>query len=341
MFTLEERTEMARRSLKKVLNVKVMAFSGLLVDYAYEQNVATIVKGVRDITDFGYENILHQAGGSQKLGIDTFVLFAKPELAHVSSGVVKSIQKEHGLIHEYVTFYVKQNLELAISGQFIIGITGEIGAGKSFISELMVSTAKKMRVMCHNIDTDIIGKQILEELKEPVYFQIREQLSVRFGNKIRLKNGMINRKILGQIIFANSKDLQDFNRIMQNPILVRLKRELSGRKGIVILNGALFAESGMLHLCNNNIILVSCHKKIQQERLMKRGLDRYQVSHRIKSQYSFDQKKQIVKDSITAEMNGKLWIVDSSWPVGKGKIEGIIEYAKKLLKRSNGMSYRE
>jgi pantetheine-phosphate adenylyltransferase len=188
MFTLDERTEMAARSLKMVSNAKVMAFSGLLVDYAYEQTVATIVKGVRDITDFVYENILHQVGESQKLGIDTFILFAKPELAHVSSGVVKSIQKDHGLIHEYVTFYVKQNLELSISKQFIIGITGEIGAGKSFISDLMISTAKRMGVSCHNIDTDRIGNQILEELKEPRYLQIRDRLSERFGKNIRLKS---------------------------------------------------------------------------------------------------------------------------------------------------------
>jgi pantetheine-phosphate adenylyltransferase/dephospho-CoA kinase len=331
MFSLEERTEMARRSLKKIPNVKVQAINGLLVDYAYEQNISTIVKGVRDITDFGYENILHQVGESQKLGIDTFILFAKPELAHVSSGVVKAIQKEHGLIHDYVTLYVKQSLELTISRQFIIGVTGEIGVGKSYVSDLIVSTANKMGIPCHNIDLDRIGHQILEELKEPRYQQIRNDLINKFGKTIGLPNGMINRKALGQIVFTNSKKLQDLNQIMLKPILVRLKREFVDKKGIIILNGALLAEAGMLHLCNNNIILLSCQKNIQQERLKNRGLNKSQLLRRVKSQYSFEQKKKIIDGQIAAEMNGKLWTVDSSRQIESGKIAAILKYASTLL----------
>jgi pantetheine-phosphate adenylyltransferase len=331
MFTLERRVEMAQRSLKGVSNAKVRAFDGLLVDYAYEQDVSTIVKGVRDITDFGYENILHQVGESQKLGIDTFILFAKPELAHISSGVVKSIQKEHGLIHDYVTLFVKQCLESKISEQFVIGITGEIGVGKSHVADVMVSTAGKLGVPCHNVDLDRIGHQILGELKEPKYRQIRDRLSERFGKNIRLPGGMINRKLLGQIVFSNDRDLQDFNRVMLDPILVRLKRELVGKQGIVILNGALLAESRALYLCNNNVILVSCQKKIQEDRLKKRGLTMSQISRRIKSQYSFDQKKQMIGDRIAADKNGKLWVIDSSRPIETRKIAGIIEYAKGLL----------
>ena len=45
MFTLEERTELAKKALRKVNNAYVRSFQGLLVDYAYEQNVSTIVKG--------------------------------------------------------------------------------------------------------------------------------------------------------------------------------------------------------------------------------------------------------------------------------------------------------
>lgn len=74
---------MAKQSLTHIPNVEVVSFSGLLVDYAYENGVSVIVKGVRNGEDFNYENILHQVGESQKLGIDTFILFAKPALGHV------------------------------------------------------------------------------------------------------------------------------------------------------------------------------------------------------------------------------------------------------------------
>jgi pantetheine-phosphate adenylyltransferase len=44
-FDLEERTEMARRSLSHLSNVKVVSFKGLLVDYAYENDIHVIIKG--------------------------------------------------------------------------------------------------------------------------------------------------------------------------------------------------------------------------------------------------------------------------------------------------------
>jgi len=75
LFSLEEREEMARRSLANLKNVKVSSFTGLLVDFAYENNVDVIVKGVRSNQDFEYEHNLHLMSESQRLGIDTFLLF--------------------------------------------------------------------------------------------------------------------------------------------------------------------------------------------------------------------------------------------------------------------------
>ena len=98
LFSLEERMEMTRRALSQIPQAVVIAFEGLLVDYAYEQGIHVIVKGVRNANDFDYENILHLVGESQELGVDTYVLFARPELMHVSSSVIKALQKEEGFI---------------------------------------------------------------------------------------------------------------------------------------------------------------------------------------------------------------------------------------------------
>ena len=77
LFSQEERTEMARRSLLNLKNVEVKTFQGMLVDFAYENNIDVIVKGIRSTTDFEYEMSLHNLGESQKLGIDTFILFTQ------------------------------------------------------------------------------------------------------------------------------------------------------------------------------------------------------------------------------------------------------------------------
>jgi len=319
MFSLEERTEMAQRSLSKFPNVEVISFQGLLVDYAYENGIGVIVKGVRNSADFDYENILHQVGESQKLGIDTHILFARPELAHISSSAVKSIQKEQGLIHEYVPLYVKQCLEARMSGQYILGVTGEIGVGKSYVSQRFTQIGKSRGIQVHDIELDHIGHQIIEELKHPRYDEIRRQIAETFGGHVRREDGTIDRKSLGEIVFNDSDALKKLNSIMSTPLQVRLRRELYGKKGLILFNAALIAESDMAYLCNNNVVLIYANKQTQEARLTSRGLSQEKMQRRLRCQFDFKEKNERLQQAIERDNQGKIWVVDNS--EGKDEIE--------------------
>ncbi len=312
LFSREERMEMARRSLSHIINVEVVYFEGLLVDYAYEQGISVIVKGVRNSNDFDYENILHLVGESQELGIDTYFLFARPELVHVSSSTVKALQKEEGCIHHYVPLYVKQCLEARISGQYILGITGEIGSGKSRLSELFGDLARERDIEVHTIELDTLGNQILEEREEPSYHRVRERIVNEIGHNMQNADGTINRKNLGEIIYRDYEQLNKFNQVMEKPLIVRLRRELRGKRGLILINAALMAESKITYLCNNNVILVRCDKSSQERRIMERGFDKEQIRRRLASQYSEKEKREKIQSLISQENQGNLWIMDDS-----------------------------
>ena len=323
-FTLEERTDMARHVLTGLLNVEVTPFQGLLVDFAYENGAQIIVKGVRNSADFNYETILHQMGESQKLGIDTHILIARPELAHISSSSVKAMQKEHGLIHEFVPLYVKQCLEKKLSGQYIISVTGEIGSGKSYISRKLIELGAKEGIEVHNIELDHIGHRITNALMEPQYIHIRNEIIKLFGKDVAMTDGFINRKVLGDIVFNDQEALDKLNDIMAQPISVRLRREIYGKKGLILINAALIAESDMSYLSNNNVILVSTDKEQQRKRLLERGLEASQIERRLETQYPFQEKQKILEDIIKRDNQGKVWTVDN--------IEGSDSSVKKLMK---------
>ncbi len=312
LFSQEERTEMARRSLFDLKNVEVKAFNGMLVDFAYEHNIDVIVKGVRSSQDFEYEQSLHSLGESQKLGIDTFILFAKPALAHISSGAVKEIQESQGLIHDYVPAYVKQCVETKLSGQYIVGLTGEIGSGKSYVGEKLVALAKASGLEAHNIELDHLAWQIQSDLKEDKYTIVRKQIIDIFGAEAANLDGSINRKALGEIVFADQQKLNKLNEIMETPILVRLRRELKNKKGLIILNAALLAEAKMSQLSNYNTILLSVDEGIQNKRLLERDLSQEQIKRRLISQYDFISKKKALMAEIKRNQQGKLWILDNS-----------------------------
>ena len=330
-FTLKERTDMTRKSLAGISNVKVVSFKGLLVDYAYEHDIPVIIKGLRNSADFDYEYKLHQIGDSQRLGIDTFMLFARPGISHISSSTVKAIQKEQGLIHEYVPLYVKQYLERRLSGQYILGVTGEIGSGKSYVCEKFVQFGKLKGIQVHNIELDHIGHQILSELKEAKYHEIREMLIDAFGDSIKLKDGSISRKELGKIVFNDEKKLKKLNEIIYTPLLVRLKRELYGKKGLILINAALLVEAGMVSLCNNNVVLIKTDAASQKRRLLERDLTCQQIERRLASQYSSKEKERRLKEIIKNETQGVLWVIDNPDNQSENNIKKVFDDAIKNL----------
>lgn len=311
LFSQEERTEMARKSLLGLKNVEVKTFQGMLVDFAYENNIDVIVKGVRSSADFEYEMNLHNLGDSQKLNIDTFILFTQPSLAHISSSAVKDIQKEQGLIQDYVPAYVKQCLEAKIGQQYIVGLTGEIGSGKSYVGKKLLELAKKNNLEAHNIELDDLARQIQSDLKEEKYELVRKKIINVFGTEVLNLDGGINRKVLGEIVFSDQKKLQKLNEIMETPILVRLRRELKNKKGLIILNAALIAEAKMSQLSNYNTILLSVDEKTQNKRLSERGLSQEQIKRRLESQYDFLSKKKSLEAEIEKNKHGQLWMLNN------------------------------
>src|SRR6478752_2205204 len=77
MFSVEERMEMLREATAHLPNVRVESWQGLLVDFAKQEGIGAIVKGLRDATDFGYE--LQMAQMNKKLsGVDTFFIATNP-----------------------------------------------------------------------------------------------------------------------------------------------------------------------------------------------------------------------------------------------------------------------
>ncbi|WP_433683641.1 pantetheine-phosphate adenylyltransferase [Nocardia sp. CA-119907] len=90
MFSVEERMEMLREATAHLPNVRVESWQGLLVDFAKQEGLTAIVKGLRDATDFGYE--LQMAQMNKKLsGVDTFFIATNPAFSYLSSSLVKEV----------------------------------------------------------------------------------------------------------------------------------------------------------------------------------------------------------------------------------------------------------
>jgi pantetheine-phosphate adenylyltransferase len=114
MFTSDERVDMLNRCTTEWENVEVGSFSGLLVDYANQQNMDVIVKGLRAMTDFDYEFQMSQMN-RHLTGIVTLFVATKAEYGYLSSSLVKQVAGLGGGIDKLVPALVAKAMEERVS----------------------------------------------------------------------------------------------------------------------------------------------------------------------------------------------------------------------------------
>ena len=101
LFPVEKREQMIRDFYKDEPRVKVMSYSNLTVDFAHEVGANTIIRGIRTVKDFEYEETI--ADINRKLtGIETIFLFTEPDLASISSSIVRELMKYNKEVTQFL-----------------------------------------------------------------------------------------------------------------------------------------------------------------------------------------------------------------------------------------------
>lgn len=93
MFTIDERAEMVRRTVKKYPNVEVDTSCGLLAEYAKKYEGAVVVKGLRAASDFDYEFQMDLINKNINPKLETMFLTASGKYTFLSSSVVREMAK--------------------------------------------------------------------------------------------------------------------------------------------------------------------------------------------------------------------------------------------------------
>ena len=93
-FPLDERLAAIQRIYSNEPRVRVEVYEGLTVDFALKNHAQFILRGVRSTLDFEYERNIAEAN-KQLSGIETILLYTRPEYAHISSTLVRDLHS-HG-----------------------------------------------------------------------------------------------------------------------------------------------------------------------------------------------------------------------------------------------------
>jgi pantetheine-phosphate adenylyltransferase len=118
LFSMEERVAMMQAVTARFPNVKVVAFEGLLVEFARQVGAVAVVRGLRAISDFEFEFQMALMNRKLEPTIETVFLTPREEYTYLSSRIVKEIARLGGSVEAFVPEPVVEALrkKLRIAG---------------------------------------------------------------------------------------------------------------------------------------------------------------------------------------------------------------------------------
>ncbi|HAE38680.1 MAG TPA: dephospho-CoA kinase [Candidatus Riflebacteria bacterium] len=141
----------------------------------------------------------------------------------------------------------------------VIGISGQTGAGKSTLANML-----SQRGLGENVEVDAIGHELLN------HSAMQHMLLQTFGAEIIVK-GAVCRRTLGRLAFADKEKTQALNSIMHPAMVneVKHKIELASAAGVtsIIINAALLFSMGLDKLCNR-LVYVRANPELRLNRLV-------------------------------------------------------------------------
>ncbi len=178
--------------------------------------------------------------------------------------------------------------------KIIIGLTGNIGTGKSAI---MREAARRGAL---TIDADQVVHQILDQEEA-----IQDKITDAFGDAVVLPNGRINRAALGNIVFKDPQALQKLETVVHPLVRPKINEIIANTSAsIVIIEAIKLLEGDLVEECDQ-VWVANCGKYLQLQRLIiSRGMDEDHAFERIMAQPP--QAEKVARADVVIDTTGPL-----------------------------------
>lgn len=160
----------------------------------------------------------------------------------------------------------------------IIGLTGQIGSGKSTAAQVLKERGAVI------VDADLIGREVVEESSA-----LRSKLAKVFGPSILDRRGRLIRKRLAELAFASRTGRDRLNALVHPYLLKELRRRVKiavRAHAMVVVDAALLLHWRMDREVDF-VLVIHAGREIRLARLAARGIDRRDALARERAQLSY------------------------------------------------------
>lgn len=105
-FDIEFMIEKIKDAFADDPSISVITYNELTASLAEKYNASYLLRGLRNTTDFEYENSIAQVNRYLNEGLETVFLITSPEFAHISSTIIREVHKYDGDISPFVPYQV-------------------------------------------------------------------------------------------------------------------------------------------------------------------------------------------------------------------------------------------
>jgi pantetheine-phosphate adenylyltransferase len=92
------------KTFEKYPNIKVLTFAELTAGFARKHNARFLLRGLRNTTDFEYENSISQVNRQLNEELESVFLITTPQLAWISSSIVREVHRYGGDVSQFLPY---------------------------------------------------------------------------------------------------------------------------------------------------------------------------------------------------------------------------------------------
>tara|TARA_B100001013_G_C24519876_1_gene406490 strand:+ start:283 stop:762 length:480 start_codon:yes stop_codon:yes gene_type:complete len=111
LFSLEERIRQIELIFKDNKKIRVIGFTGLIVDLAKQEDVNVLIRGLRAVSDFEYEFQLANMNRAMSPNLESVFLTPKAKFSFLSSTLVREIASMGGQLSAFVDPIIEEALK--------------------------------------------------------------------------------------------------------------------------------------------------------------------------------------------------------------------------------------
>ncbi len=318
LLPIEKRIALLRHTTQNIKNVTIDSYDGLLVEYLCKKGIYRIVRGLRDDKDLSFEKTQEYYNHWLNPEITTKYIECRDEYYNLSSSAVKDLIARWGNISKMdhlLPVAVKKATEEALNNQFLLGITGVPGSGKSYITQKFMGYCQELGIPHFALEMDKLRHQIALS-NDPQFFQgVRDSVSKAFPTVSKEQDGSLSRDSLRATFLGNKSKMEQLEQMTKQSLMSLMRSTLWKKQGAIFVESALFAEQPhLLPIVNNDLLVVEVDKKTQHQRIAGRN-PYYDTDEKIvwltSLQYETHQKVSVIQRVIEDWGYGHMQMVDN------------------------------